>query len=669
MFKGSKLKREKFSALSIKGRIMLMVSLVIIFAIITTVGPIMIIQSDQLFASYQEKTEVAALALAETFSKAQKDTTLAAKAAASIPGLVDAVEGRDQEACLRIMSLIIKEREIDFGLVTDEKGVVLVRTYSANKGDDLSGQVTIKQALGGTDVSMVQQIPVSPLGIRSSVPVKNSNGRIIGTVSFSIDGAKAAMVDKTKQIYGVEATIFAGDTRVSTTVTKDGQRATGTKASPDITEMVLKKGADYKGRADVNGIPFVASYKPVKGPDGEPVGMIFSGKSLQSYYEDRNQQLRVVAGLALGNLLVCLLIAYWMAETLYAPLVQGLNRYENENKKLNQLINLCPLGIILYDHKGYVSELNTTYFERIVNFNSADFLGKPGQYLVEAIGFNWENSASYRALKGIETANYYQKNAYGACCLINSVPLRDCENKITGALTIIHDITEYERIKEEMARLDRLNLLGEMAAGVAHEIRNPLTVVKGYLQFLSGKVSDNIVEQFGIALKELERIEQIISDFLSLAGNKLSEHKEQDLNTIIKGVIPLIQTEAHKRGIELEVKTKEIPDLLLNENDIKQLLLNLARNSMEAMSQHGILAIETSVEDDIVCLCISDSGCGIPKELQEKIFTPFFTTKSNGTGLGLAVCAGIVRRHNGTIEVQSEEGKGSKFIITFNRTG
>ncbi|MDF2564945.1 MAG: sensor signal transduction histidine kinase [Massilibacillus sp.] len=228
-------------------------------------------------------------------------------------------------------------------------------------------------------------------------------------------------------------------------------------------------------------------------------------------------------------------------------------------------------------------------------------------------------------------------------------------------------LTKFEKLKEQMTNLDRLNLVSEMAAGVAHEIRNPMTVIKGYLQFLGKSVPDSIREQFCIVLSELGRIESLITDFLSLAGNKIVENKEQNLNAIIEGIIPLIMADATERGIELRINlAEELPCLMLNAKEIKQLLLNLTRNGIEAMGQRGTLIIESIIESDTISLCVEDSGCGIRKENQEKIFDPFFTTKDDGTGLGLSVCAGIVRRNNGVIKVQSKQGRGTRFTITFN---
>jgi len=225
---------------------------------------------------------------------------------------------------------------------------------------------------------------------------------------------------------------------------------------------------------------------------------------------------------------------------------------------------------------------------------------------------------------------------------------------------------EYVDLQREVVRMDRLNLIGKMAAGLAHEIRNPMTVVTGYLQYFKKKVPDSLHDQLDVVLSELARIEVIITDFLAIGKTKPTEPEEQQLNEIIDRIAPLLSSEALKRGMNLEFKlSRDIPKLMLAEKEIKQLLLNLAMNGLNAMKEHGLLTIETKYQDNAVLLSIDDSGSGIPKDLQTKIFDPFFTTKDEGTGLGLSVCASIVASHHGTIEVQSEEGRGTRFIITF----
>jgi|GEM_PF-2089082 len=221
-------------------------------------------------------------------------------------------------------------------------------------------------------------------------------------------------------------------------------------------------------------------------------------------------------------------------------------------------------------------------------------------------------------------------------------------------------------LQRELAHIDRLNLIGNMAAGLAHEIRNPLTVVKGYLQYFKKKMPDILHDQLNLVLSEIARIETIITEFLAIAKTKPIEPEEQDLNIIIDSIAPLLLTETLQRTMTLEFKlARDIPKLMLAEKEIKQLMLNLAMNGLNAMEKHGTLTIETKYQAGTVLLSINDSGCGIAQNLQMKIFDPFFTTRNEGTGLGLSVCASIVAGHNAKIEVHSEEGKGALFIITF----
>ena len=248
---------------------------------------------------------------------------------------------------------------------------------------------------------------------------------------------------------------------------------------------------------------------------------------------------------------------------------------------------------------------------------------------------------------------------------------RAAELIIANKELVIQTEEKVKRIAEsvrqrELAHMDRLNLIGNMAGGLAHEIRNPMTVVKGYLQYFKGKIPNSLHDQLDLVLRELARIETIITEFLAIAQTKPTEPKEQDLNIIIDSIAPLLLTETLQRAMNLEFKlTRDIPKLMLAEKEIKQLMLNLTMNGMNAMEKHGTLTIETKYQAGAVLLSIDDSGCGIAKDLQMKIFDPFFTTRDEGTGLGLSVCASIVAGHNAKIEVYSEEGRGARFIITF----
>lgn len=319
-------------------------------------------------------------------------------------------------------------------------------------------------------------------------------------------------------------------------------------------------------------------------------------------------------------------------------------------------------GLIRSASQGYIAVVNEFHN---TNFTRESLLGQSFQNIADLYDVNYKNYKIIRALEGEEIQGEYwdYKNRK---FLISATPIINSNNEIEGAVAFYEDITEYEHLRQEIAKLDRLNLVGEMAAGVAHEIRNPLTVIKGYLQFLNNKVPLNLQSRFSIVLEELGRVEQIISDFLSLANNKRVERIKQDLNLVVRQVFPLIVSDAIKVGIDVELRLGEgIPELLLDNKEIKQLILNLARNGIEAAVGHGRLLIETRKDAGTVKLLVSDNGCGIQPELIDKVFDPFFTTKAGGTGLGLAVCRRIAQSNDGIMWIDSGAKSGTTVTVAF----
>jgi len=227
------------------------------------------------------------------------------------------------------------------------------------------------------------------------------------------------------------------------------------------------------------------------------------------------------------------------------------------------------------------------------------------------------------------------------------------------------EMKERKQMEKEMARLDRLNLVGEMAAGIGHEIRNPMTTVKGLLQLLSDKEEcAGYKEYFNLMIDELNRANSIITEYLSLAKNRMVELKNRNLNHIVTAISPLIEAEGRVTDKHISIELQDIPDLPLDEKEIRQLIFNLALNGLEAMVPGGILLIRTFQEDGAVVLAVRDLGKGIEPAVLEKIGTPFFTTKDNGTGLGLAVCYSIAASHNAKIDVETGT-TGTTFYVRF----
>jgi len=248
-----------------------------------------------------------------------------------------------------------------------------------------------------------------------------------------------------------------------------------------------------------------------------------------------------------------------------------------------------------------------------------------------------------------------------------SVPVYDEKEKIRAVEGVIRDITMRKKLEQDMARLDSLNTIGEMAANLAHEVRNPLTTVRGYLQLLSENPELNRYEErFGIMIEELDRTNSIISEYLSFCKNKMVELKPCHLDKIILSLFPLLQADANASNSQLALEMNDIPLICIDEKEIRQLILNLVRNGLEAMPSGATLTIRTYVEDDDVILAIQDQGTGIAQHILDNLGTPFMTTKETGTGLGLAVCYSIANRHQAKIKVETSSA-GTTFFIHFSQ--
>jgi len=226
---------------------------------------------------------------------------------------------------------------------------------------------------------------------------------------------------------------------------------------------------------------------------------------------------------------------------------------------------------------------------------------------------------------------------------------------------------QEQKTQIEMARLDRLNLIGEMAASIGHEVRNPLTTVRGFLQlFQRNKAFLDYGDRLKLMIGELDQANAIITEFLSLAKNKAFNLKCDNLNRIIEHLNPLFRADALRLGKNFIVETRSVPDLMLDENEIRQCLVNLVRNGFEATGENGTVLLQTYLDRGEVILAIQDNGSGIPSEIYHQLGTPFITTKPDGNGIGLPICFRIAERHNARIEVETAS-TGTTFAIRFSQ--
>ncbi|UCZ54168.1 PAS domain S-box protein [Bacillus shivajii] len=235
--------------------------------------------------------------------------------------------------------------------------------------------------------------------------------------------------------------------------------------------------------------------------------------------------------------------------------------------------------------------------------------------------------------------------------------------EVVGAVLTFRDITEKRKSEEMLHQSEKLSAVGQLAAGIAHEIRNPLTSLKGFLQLIELNSSGK-KEYFDIMKSEFARIEQILNELLILSKPQTLKKEPTVIYELLYHTITLLNTQAIIKNIEIEFtsNTKEAK-VLCAEHQIKQVFVNLIKNAIEAMEETGEIKVKLNQEKGFAIITVEDQGCGIPKEKLKKIGEPFFTTKEKGTGLGLMVTFQIIEEHGGEVQVDSKEGEGTKFTI------
>lgn len=340
---------------------------------------------------------------------------------------------------------------------------------------------------------------------------------------------------------------------------------------------------------------------------------------------------------------------------------------EERAEYLNTLIDTMSQLLFTYD-----SKLRITF----MNKRCSDYLGYDpditmGKCIWELFPEKHQSGVFTEALNCLIKGNSGQyetimKRKDGSWLPVRLLSFPIIKNGIIiGGLVVCEDITEQFKIQQEMARLAQLHMVGEIAAGIGHEIRNPMTTVQGFLQMLSqNEELSKYHNYFQLMLEELERANGIINEFLSLARNKVVNYQRINLNHVLNSMYPLLQANAVIDDKQVCFIPGIIEDLLLDEKEIRQLILNLVCNGLEAMPAGGKVTITTEQLNDKVRLSIQDEGSGIDLSILDKIGTPFFTTKDKGTGLGLAVCFRIIARHKATVDIQTGP-QGTTFCIDF----
>jgi len=356
--------------------------------------------------------------------------------------------------------------------------------------------------------------------------------------------------------------------------------------------------------------------------------------------------------------------------------LQGYKGTQNRLQRIrafnDMLVGSLPVGLIATDSAGSVQIVNEAA-ERISGISAASLVSrKIEQVLPREIYFDFLEHSANRAPLGVRSAEREIQLADGQkrTLLLTALPVADSGGEFSGHVLLMQDISELRKLEGELRRNERLAALGKMAAGVAHELRNPLSSIKGLALLLKGKVDGDAQgkETADILVQEVERLNRSISELLDYARPGQLQLSEVKLSDVLNKAIGLVAVDAEAMAIHLVVDLPDSGDLInVDEDKINQVFLNLLLNAIQAMPDGGELTITMEPETDGVGCEISDSGVGVAAENLPKVFDPYFTTKSDGTGLGLALSAKIVEEHGGSIEMSSREGEGSTVTLFLPR--
>jgi PAS domain S-box len=373
----------------------------------------------------------------------------------------------------------------------------------------------------------------------------------------------------------------------------------------------------------------------------------------------------------------CPPIAVWLEVRAY-PSPSGLSIYLQDitqkkglsllkEQHYESLFKYNPDAVFAFDLEGNYLSVNPA-MEQLLGYSAEEFLNMSYVPLIPGEELEKTKSHFLQAAKGI-TQHYETKAIHKDGNIIDlkvtNMPII-VNNEAVGVFGVAKNIIQENQNKTMLLQAEKLTAVGQLAASIAHEIRNPLTSLKGFLHLIEQAASEVSKSYFEIMKDELKRIELITSELLYLAKPQAQEFKNEQISQIIQDVILLMGSQALMNKVEIRTsRMEDLPDIHCVAAQLKQVFINLIKNAMEAMPDGGAIDIVASRPNaDAIMIQVIDGGKGIPPELISKIGSPFYTTKENGTGLGMMATQQIIHSHKGTLTISSREGQGTTICIS-----
>jgi len=345
-------------------------------------------------------------------------------------------------------------------------------------------------------------------------------------------------------------------------------------------------------------------------------------------------------------------------------------RVSDENDLLGMLLDSLTDGIVVTDRDHRVM-LHNKSAERLFPFEGDDLGDKPLWDCLLDRDLSEFFSSTLRNQEKVSDREFALVNGATRVVSVSILPLVS-EGSVQGNVVHIEDVTEKRSKEARLRRAESLASLTTLAAGVAHEIKNPLGSMGIHLQLIQKKIAGKdcidpkeIAQHLVVIGEEVDRLNRIVVDFLFAVKPMDTRLEDGDINAVITELLEFVRPELDQAGVQIEMNlSPAVPRLRIDPRFIKQALLNLVKNAVAAMPDGGILRVESARSGNEVVIRISDTGSGIPEQIMDKIFEPYFTTKPFGTGLGLTIVFKIVKEHFGDISVTSREGEGTTVSIS-----
>lgn len=397
---------------------------------------------------------------------------------------------------------------------------------------------------------------------------------------------------------------------------------------------------------------------------GQIPPLIFVGLDPEPFREALKQDIRMTVLLA--AVLVVLGLGGLFSVVLARKYRTSHDKLLDINAIASEVVTSLPLGLVVTDLHGVTVFLNQTA-EGILGVIAQNNTGKSiKEYWPPEMG-----EVSLRLKQGEkileEELSLTLNKGRRMPVSVSASHIMTEENTHIGFVYIIKDLTEVSQLQDALRRREKLAAVGSLAAGVAHEVRNPLSSIKGFAAYFAAQYPDGSDEKMAAKtmMAEVDRLNKVISDLLDFARTSDLQIKETDIANIINHSLSLISRDAELKDIKISLSIpNDLPPVRLDPDRFTQVLLNLYLNAMQAMNQSGELSVRAEQDHyGHIRIWISDTGPGINAEHIHDIFKPYFTTKPKGTGLGLAIVQKIVEAHNGTIKVSSEQGRGTEISI------